>query len=476
MKKNLVFSIINVFLTTIFPIVIFPYVARVLGANGIGTYNYYNLGISYIALIASFGINIYGVREIGKFKDNLEKRSKTAIELIFLNIISASVFFLIIICCAAFTKFNSDFTIIILLGCTLLTNAITVEWFFVGIEFQKFILIRSFIIKVLSLFLILIFVDDSSDLMNYILIIVVGLAINAIINFIFFIKLILPFNFNLSALEFKSHLGPLSSIFLVEIAIRYFGMADVVILGSSADREIVGHYSLALNIFLIITSFIRISAITLLPKSAYFLKENQMEEFNNLIKSTIKFILFIGVPSTIGVYFWSDLIVSVLGGDDFKYSSSILKIFSLSIIIVSIVNMIVFQILYPQNRIRVIFFCFLAGIGVNLILNWTLISVLSAQGVVISAILSQIIIFILLLITNKSYISFTIISKDMLKYIYAGILLLITSYLIRLFLHNHYLILQFIISVTVYISTLFILKESVFITYGLNLLKNEKSR
>ena len=93
MRSNLLYSILNVFVNTFFPIIIFPYIARVLGAEGLGTYNYYNLTISYLALITSFGIGIYGVREIGKYKDNSKERSQVALELFSINFLNAIIFF-----------------------------------------------------------------------------------------------------------------------------------------------------------------------------------------------------------------------------------------------------------------------------------------------------------------------------------------------------------------------------------------------
>ena len=97
MKSNLIYSILNVFVSTIFPILIFPYISRVLGVEGIGSYNFYNQSITYLTLFSSFGINIYGVREIGKYKTDIIKRTQIAIELFMINFLNAIIFFTIII-------------------------------------------------------------------------------------------------------------------------------------------------------------------------------------------------------------------------------------------------------------------------------------------------------------------------------------------------------------------------------------------
>ncbi|WP_446787822.1 oligosaccharide flippase family protein, partial [Macellibacteroides fermentans] len=97
MKLNVIFSILGVALTTLFPIIVFPYISRTLGVDEMGKYNYYNSIITYLSFLSNFGISIYGVREIGKYRNNLKLKNKKAAELIYLNIITTIVCYLLII-------------------------------------------------------------------------------------------------------------------------------------------------------------------------------------------------------------------------------------------------------------------------------------------------------------------------------------------------------------------------------------------
>lgn len=469
MKSNLVFSVLNVFVNTLFPIIVFPYVARALGAEGIGEYNYYNLAISYVALFTSFGINIYGVSEIGKHKDDIVKRSQIAMELLSLNLLNALIFFIVIIFIALNTHFISDFPLIILLSTILLSNAISVEWFFVGIEYQKYILVRSFIVKTISLGFIFFFVKSREDLLIYVIIVVLGLALPAIINFYYFLQKV---SFKvLKKMEFKVHIKSLFIIFLVETSFRYFGMADVVILGSKEPKIIVGYYSLALSVFSIVCSFIRVSAITLLPRASYYLNYKLMDEFGILINNTIKFILIIGVPSSIGLFIWSDFIVTVLGGESFIESSAILKLFAPLLIISSLINMLIFQILYPQNQIKSIVISLVAGILLNLALNFILIPIYSANGVIISSIISQLAVLLILLKINNKYILKAFFTKDMFIYVYAGVVMVLSVLMLNFIFGETNIVIQWIMGALSYIGTLLVFKEQFFINYMLKWLK-----
>lgn len=469
MQLNLVYSILNVFVSTLFPIIVFPYIARVLGAEGIGEYNFYSQAITYLALFSSFGINIYGVREIGKFKDNIIKRSQIAIELFSINFLNAIVIFFALLFFVSNSHYSADFYTIVLLSTILFSNAIAVEWFFVGVEFQKYILIRGFIVKIISLGFIFFFVKSKEDLINYILVVILGLFIPALFNFYNFIKMV-----SLKTLKkpvFKFHFKFLISIFLVETSFRYFGMADTVILGLNEPKVIVGYYSLALSVFSIVSSFIRVSAITLLPRASYFLNFNLMDDFAILINNTIKFILFIGVPFSIGMFIWSDFIVNLLGGDGFEQSAVILKFFAPLLIVSSLINMLIFQILYPQNQIKSIIISLIIGILLNLFLNFFLIPIYSSIGVVISSLISQLTILLILVKSNKNFILSAFFSNDMFVYIYAGITLMLSIIILNYIFESINIIIQFIVGIVCYLVALLYFKEYLFINYMLKWLK-----
>ena len=66
MKKSLSFNaalnVIRQSLAIVFPLITFPYTARILGSVQNGRYSFSSSIISYFMLMASFGINNYAVR------------------------------------------------------------------------------------------------------------------------------------------------------------------------------------------------------------------------------------------------------------------------------------------------------------------------------------------------------------------------------------------------------------------------------
>lgn len=83
-KGNIILNGINTVTGLIFPIITFPYAARVLMPEGIGAVNFLNSIIHYIVLFTSIGIPLYAVKEVAKCRDDRDKRNTMTVEVIML--------------------------------------------------------------------------------------------------------------------------------------------------------------------------------------------------------------------------------------------------------------------------------------------------------------------------------------------------------------------------------------------------------
>ena len=73
-KKNYIYNLINTVSGILFPLITFPYVSRVLLADGIGQVQFFDSIISYISLVTSLGIPLYAVRELARIRDDVQAR------------------------------------------------------------------------------------------------------------------------------------------------------------------------------------------------------------------------------------------------------------------------------------------------------------------------------------------------------------------------------------------------------------------
>lgn len=458
MRSNVIYSILGVVFSTIIPIIVFPYVSRVLGVTKLGEYNFYNSALTYLALFSSFGITIYGVREVGRVKEDIKGRSNILVELVCLNLIFAVCCLLFVLYCILFTQYGADYKIILIFSIILITNAIGAEWFFVAIEKQKYLLIRNLIVKIISLVLIFLLVVSPDDTIVYAAITVFSLAGVSVLNIIYIIKLS-DFS-GIHTLHLKRYLNPLAFVFVIEILLRYLGLGDVVILGNFGGDTAVGYYIMGLKIFLLVTSLMKVTATTLLPRAAFYLGSGEFDNFNTLLRDTVNLIFLIGIPCSLGLILWAEPIINLFGGKDFGPSVLLLQGFSCLILVSVIVNMIVFQILYPLDKIRSIIVAHVIGVGLNIILNIVLIANMSYYGTFLAFAISNIVILFILFLLEKKSIPLCIFSRNILKYIYAGILFVLVGLTIKYFCGNTFYLMQMFVCGGIYLWILYYCQET----------------
>ena len=85
-KTNIILNGLNTITGIVFPVITFPYAARVLLPEGIVTVNFLNSIILYIILFSTLGIPAYAVREVAKHRDNKSLRDKFVVEILSLSL------------------------------------------------------------------------------------------------------------------------------------------------------------------------------------------------------------------------------------------------------------------------------------------------------------------------------------------------------------------------------------------------------
>ena len=90
LKKNIAYSTILTLSTYLVPLLIFPYISRILGAENIGAIDFVDNIINYSVMLSMMGTTTLGIRETAKNRDNPEKLRQAFADLFSLNIISTT--------------------------------------------------------------------------------------------------------------------------------------------------------------------------------------------------------------------------------------------------------------------------------------------------------------------------------------------------------------------------------------------------
>lgn len=447
---------LGVVFNTIVPILVFPYVSRVLGVDALGKYNFYTSAISYLQLAISFGVSFYGVREIAKTNGDLLKLSKLFTELVSVNIF-IYLFFLLFVIYITYSTYSNDALIIYALYLPLLFQCIGADWVYIGLERQRFLLIRNIAIKALSVIAIFLFVSAPADLTYYVLIVSLGMTLPAIIN-VFLLRNELNFC-RPRLFGILVHLKPLFYIFAIEILLRYLGLVDVVLLGYFQDDYAVGLYSMALKVILLCNSVMNITATALLPRASSYLSSNDVNAFKILTQKTLDLLMLIGILLFVLLFLNADLVIQILGGNEFEKSVPILKVLSFSCLLYPIINMFVFQVLYPQSKTKLLLFLYITVVIFNVIISVIMVPIYSYWGTSIAYFTTLLSAFLLLILFNKyTHLSHYLTSNQLVIFLsglFPAVLVIAMSCVLKI--NGVFLSMIF---VALYILLLFIFKES----------------
>ena len=85
-KKNFIYQMIYQILIIILPFVTSPYIARTIGAEGLGTYSYSYSIAYYFVLFSMLGLANYGNRAVAQCRDNQKKPEQTFSNIVTLHI------------------------------------------------------------------------------------------------------------------------------------------------------------------------------------------------------------------------------------------------------------------------------------------------------------------------------------------------------------------------------------------------------
>ena len=434
----------------LFPLITFPYVSRVLSVKGIGKYTFSNSIISYFLLIAGLGISTYAIREGAKYRDNKVRMSQFIDEIFTINVVSASIAYLLLfVCLYVFVRIHSYVICILIYSIQIAFSVIGVEWFFTIYEDFAYITARSIVFQIISLILLFIFVRKSNDYLNYATITVFATVGSNTLNFIkarkkFNIKIVFHF-------DWSKHLTPIFILFASNIASLIYINSDITILGLMRDNYIVGIYSISSRIYTIIKTVLSSMLLVTIPRLAMLYGKHKTNEYNNLLKNVTNFLTIIIIPAMVGLFLLSKQIVLIIAGKHFLRSVISLKILTFATIFAIFAWILSDCVLIPAKREKYILKSTVISAVINVIFNLIFVPSLAEIAAAISTVLSELSIFLVNYYYARDIVSNVFISKTLLINIASSLLGsvgIVTSCLI-VNSFNHLLIVNVILSVSI---------------------------
>lgn len=432
-KVNYILNLINTGTQMLFPLITFPYVCRVIEADGIGQINFFQSIISYISLFTCLGIPMYAIREIARDRSDVVQMNRTAMEILLLHSMLTLVGYAIVaILCLTVPQIQVNIPLFLILSLTIFFTAIGCEWFYQGIEDFKYITIRGLIIKTISVVLLFIFVKSKTDLLYYGCYTVFGVLGGNIFNLFRLRKYIHRENIIFSELHIKRHIKPVLKVFSFSVVTSIYLQLNTVLLGFLKNALAVGYFAAATKVMQMLLKMSACLGSVMMPRASHLIAENKEAEFNRLIQKSYDFTLAIALPMTIGLIFCAPSLITALCGVKFEHSILPSQIIAPIILMVAISNIFGIQVLFPKGKINIVTLCCGIGAVADLMLNLCLIPLFSYIGTSIAYLGAEVATTVSMYFIGRRYIPIIYFKKSHLTYVLGCIVMAFVLYGISL--------------------------------------------
>lgn len=384
--KNYLYNIGYEVLTLILPVITAPYIARVLGVDGIGISNYTSSFAIIFSVFGRFGIERYGSKHIAYNIDNKEKMSQCFWNIWILQVISSVLS--ILTYSMFFTIEGSSLKLLFILQLPVVLSAlIDISWFYIGLENFKKIVVRNTLTKIISVILIFTLVKGYEDLDKYILINSLSALIGCLTFWISIFKHVNKFKF--SEINIKPYIKESFIYFIPQICVQLYTVEDQIIVGSLLSVTEVGYYSQSLKIPKMSLAFITSLSTVLMPKVANLYGKSDITNIEKYLKKSLQITICIGIFGASSMAAVSNKFVPIFFGVDFNEIVPFMMINSLIAIIIPIGLVFTNQFTIPTSKKKEYVIPIVLASIVSITSNLILVQIIGVIGAIITVILTE---------------------------------------------------------------------------------------
>ncbi|MGL5702837.1 MAG: flippase [Cetobacterium sp.] len=464
-SKNYLYNVLLIISNTIFPIITFPYVSRVLMPEYLGKVYFVQGVVAYFVIVSVLGAPNYGIKELSKAKgigDWIEFK-KIFTELFLMTILSSiGSLIVLLIAVKSYDKFTKESLIFYIFSAQVLFECFHINHFFIVMENHKRRLIRSFTIRILSLGFLFYFIKTPDDYYLYALLLVVPEILARIVD-VFSVRKY--FNFNFKELNFKRHTKSMLIIFLYIFTIGIYGSIDTTMLGIMINDTEVGLYTAAVKMYKMVLPVILTLGTVLSPRIIGAIKRKEKENIYKNIDVFMDYAFIVGIPATVLMMILAREFTLLFSGEGFIGSIETMIIMSPCLVFLAIGTFIGGQVMLPNDLERDILIISIVGVFLNIGLNYFLIPVYLRNGAAIATLVTEIIIALVKIYQMKRiYSDYKILTKDRIITMVIGVLISIALYLkidlIRVYGNLFTLVITPIVYGIIYFISLILLKNT----------------
>ena len=323
-------------ITYILPIVILPYLFRVIGPEKFGLIAFAQAFVQYFMIMTDYGFSISATKEISLCRNEHAKVCKIfssvmiiKVALAFLSLVALGIIVYFI------PRFRNDWMIYAFSFGAVAGNAIFPVWFFQGTEKMKYIANLNIIGGIASAFFIFILVRGPQDYLMVPLITSSASLITGLLGqHIVFSKFKVSFEFP-GYKNIRRQLDAGWNIFISNIAINTYTTTRVFTVGLLTNKTITGFYSVAERIAGLFQTFPLASfSQAIFPRLSKIFHKNKLKAFK-IMQRIQQITINISLICLPVIFIFSHLIVRIVCGGDYQNTVLSLRLLLISVFFVS---------------------------------------------------------------------------------------------------------------------------------------------
>lgn len=392
-KRNFFYSSILTTANYIFPLIVFPYITRVLGVSNVGLCDFVDSIINYFCIFSMLGLSTVGVREIAGSRNDKAQMSTVFSSLLKLNMITTIIMTIVLVVAILIVpKFQENSHLMFVGVFKLLSKTFLVEWLYTGIEKFKFITVRSVIVRSIYVIAVFLFVRQESDYVIYYGLTTMTFVVNAIINIIYSKKYV---DFSLKGTVLRPYIKPVVTLGIYAVLTSMYTTFNVSYLGFIGGDAQVGYYSTATKLHHIILALFTAFTGVMLPRMSTLLSEGNKDAFKSYIEKSSNALFAFSIPVAIYCIIYADQIVRIIAGQGYEQAVPCMQIVMPLLFVIGYEQILVIQILTPLKRDTDILINSIVGASVGVLTNLIIVPRLLSKGSAIVWCLSEIAVMIM---------------------------------------------------------------------------------
>lgn len=418
LKKNFVVYLLRTLVSTFSPLVVFPYVSRVLGIDGVGQVQYAQSIAMYFELTAGLGILTYSVREGAKVRGDSEKLGRLLTELLTINLVATG---LSLLCYGAVvfsvTALEPYRLLLLLFALEVIFGGVNFEWFYNIIEDYTYISVRTILFQLLSFVVLFVFVRTAEDLVWYAVVLLIPIVLTSITNLTHARRAVRLFGY--SNLCYRRHLRPIFFVFAVVVSSSLYMLLDTTMLGAMIGDGAVGLYTAASKLNRMGVKLITAVCAVFLPRLALYRAQDDRGAFQKLAATASNIILGLALPCCLGLFMLAPQAITLFSGQNFLDAVPAMRIMSIDLLFSSLNGFFAWQILMPYNGEVILCAATLTGGALDFVLNWLMIPLWGVQSAAAATVVAELVVFVVCMMFCRHYVAMAPIWKHAWQYIVA---------------------------------------------------------